>query len=131
MGAFIDALPISDLDKGKLKQLGTETPFGLLSLIRAAPVAFDSLMGHSAQLIKRQLESMVSVSEREYSEEIPDFSLGAQIERLPSPPSRSRQIQLRDQLFEEWQGLQRDPATRDSDRSKELKAKLDALLSSE
>jgi hypothetical protein len=128
MGSFIDALPISETDKGKLKQLGAETPFSLLSLIEAAPQEFRALMGDTASFVVEQVKQMVPPSQRKMVGSPPEFPLGAELGPSPRIPDLTRDTALRDRLFAEWRSLLNNPATRDSKRAKELEEQLNALL---
>lgn len=128
MGGFIDALPISELDKQKLRQLATDTPVALLSLIQAAPGEFDTFMGDSAAPVRQQVENLVPFSRRSLTGPAPEFPLGAQMAPRPLVPQPAFDIGIRDRLFEEWQGLLKSSATRDSQRAKDLEAQLNSLL---
>jgi hypothetical protein len=128
MASFIDDLPISGPDKRKLKQLGTDTPFGLLSLIQAAPNEFNSLMGDSAGIVREQVEELVPASRRSVIGTVPELALGAQLAHPPRVQQPTDDIGLRDRLFDEWRSLLKDPVTWEGKRAKELEAQLNALM---
>lgn len=128
MSDFIDTLQISQTDKAKLKQLGTDTPFALLALIEAAPDKFSSFMGGSADLIREQVGTLVPPAQRRSVLPRDAFSLGAQLSSAPRLVEPTYDVALRDRLFQEWQTLQQNPSTRDSGRAKELEQRLSDLL---
>lgn len=128
MGSFIDALQISEPDKIRLKQLGADTPFSLLSLIRAAPHEFDALMGENASLVRGQVEALTPSSQRDLPRHEAEFALGAELGPHPRLPTPVRDIATRDRLFSEWQSLRNGPATRNSVRARELEKELNAML---
>jgi len=128
MPDFIDHLEISAAEKDKLRQLGADTPASLLSLIEAAPGAFETFLGHASGHIRDTLLDMVPNAFQLQAIEKKSFPLGSILSAPPVIKPLPFNIGLRDQLFNEWQTLQRDPSTRNSPRTQELQAELSALL---
>jgi hypothetical protein len=129
MGGFIGTLRISGESKAKLRRLGAETPFALLSLIEAAPKEFAALMGNDAPVAREQVAQLVPPSQLELLSFTPaELPLGAELSPAPKIADPPYNISLRDRLFDEWQELLKNPKTRNSQAAKELENHLNLLL---
>lgn len=105
-------------------------PLRYSRLHEAAPGDFESLMGGAAGLVGKELKKLVPLSQRGPVARSSEFPLGAERSRPPRLREPSYDIALRDRLFTEWQNLLKNPATRDSQRAKQLEDQLTALLES-
>lgn len=130
---YLESLSLSDEDKAKLQSMGMQSPFALLSIIKASPDAFEAFMGKekTAQLAQ-ELEAKLSEDERSLLETpLPLRKTGAIIDR-ERPPLRtpSYDIGERDRLFDELQALRQRPEKTSAlgKRIAELEERLNALL---
>jgi hypothetical protein len=135
MYEFLDRIPgLTDQERQKLVMLGADSPLGLLYAIRAAPAEFEKYFGKDRiQSLAQHLDELVSPSEREAVESLPDFeySLGAR-QDLPAPPLKkpNYDIEERDSLFKLINELRHSPDQSSESREmlKNLEQQLNSLL---
>jgi len=80
---FLDALPISESDRAKLRHLGASSPAALLSMRQANPDAFDKYVGEELvkKVIPLLLETLSAEQLRQLEEPLPSRpGLGARME---------------------------------------------------
>ena len=123
---FIDNLPMSSVDKGKLRQLGADS-LSVCSLMEAAPNAFASSLGPAAARIENALVTLIpSASPRLPATRL--YSLGTNLSAAPPLPPPPFNLARRDQLFAEWQTRQQFPSTKVSPRAQELETAISSLI---
>jgi len=135
--AFLSKLGLDDDEYRKLANLGASTPAALLGVRRAAPKAFDDLLGATrAREVTARLESLLTSEEleRQSLAQPPNmYPLGAMLGTKPEELPRPKyDIVERDRLFNELRSLRqsRHPSQADKMRMAELERRLNALLES-
>jgi hypothetical protein len=132
---FLSELSLSAEEKRKLAELGASTPAALLSLRRAAPEAFENLLGKErAKEVVEQLWSLLTPDEQaRLSTAHPPrrFPLGARLDTPPTGlPPPNFDVEKRDRIFNELQSLRKlsslSPVQRN--RIADLERELNALL---
>jgi len=132
---FLSELSLSVEEKRKLAELGASTPAALLSLRRAAPEAFENLLGKErAKEVVEQLWNLLTPDEQAKLSTAASprhFPLGA---RLDTPrtglPTPKFDIEKRDRIFNELQALRKlsSPSPVQRKRIADLERALNALL---
>lgn len=131
---YLKDLPLSFEEKTKIASLCAPNPAALLSMIQAAPEAFDRYLGRDrARELAAALRHVISESERAVLDApVREFrATGAIIDQkapLLRPPKYD--IAERDFLFDELQRLrqQKDSSPATKRRIAELEQRLSALL---
>jgi hypothetical protein len=137
MDSFLDKLPLSDEEKGKLNNLAVESPASLLSMIQANRKDFEEYFGSGRTTeILNSLGKLISQKERQILEDSsPDFyKLGAVVEKeTPQIKSPMYDIEERNRLFEELQYWQSQDSSSDKVKEKisQLSHQLNELLNKE